>query len=71
MTRQLVPASAPAIEHRLVADAAAVLAAGGRLKGVFLLGEDEVGIVGRVVNFEVGEGLVTCLGEVSEGTGGE
>jgi len=54
-----------------VADAAAVLAAGGRLKGVFLLGEDEVGIVGRVVNFEVGEGLVTCLGEVSEGTGGE
>jgi len=71
VTRQLVPAPAPAIAHRLVADPAAVLAAGGRLEGVFLLGEDEVGVVGRVVDFEVGEGLIACLEEVSEGRGGE
>lgn len=70
MTRHLIPASAPAIKHRLVADPAAVLAAGGRLEGVFLLGEDEVRVVGGVVDFEVGVGLVACLEEVSEGEKG-
>lgn len=70
VTRDRIPASAPAIEHRLVADPAAILAAGGRLEGVFLLGENEVGVVGGVVDFEVGEGLVACLEEVSEGEKG-